>query len=199
MRNQARKLQCFAEGTSRIACLVVMAAVLPAGAVASNSARIQQSQTRDNTRLEESLKTEVRHQLVLLPYLTVFDNLEYSVDGTTVTLQGQVVRPTLKSDAENVVKRVEGVEKVVNNIEVLPASPDDDQIRRAEYRAIYGFGPLEKYAMSTMASIHIIVKEGRVTLEGVVDNQSDKDAANVRANGVANVFGVTNNLKVVKQ
>jgi hyperosmotically inducible protein len=199
VRNQARKLQCFAEGTSRIACLVVMAAVLPAGAVASNSARIQQSQTRDNTRLEESLKTEVRHQLVLLPYLTVFDNLEYSVDGTTVTLQGQVVRPTLKSDAENVVKRVEGVEKVVNNIEVLPASPDDDQIRRAEYRAIYGFGPLEKYAMSTMASIHIIVKEGRVTLEGVVDNQSDKDAANVRANGVANVFGVTNNLKVVKQ
>jgi len=199
VRNQARKLQCFAEGTSRIACLVVMAAVLPAGAVASNSARIQQSQTRDNTRLEESLKTEVRHQLVLLPYLTVFDNLEYSVDGTTVTLQGQVVRPTLKSDAENVVKRVEGVEKVVNNSEVLPASPDDDQIRRAEYRAIYGFGPLEKYAMSTMASIHIIVKEGRVTLEGVVDNQSDKDAANVRANGVANVFGVTNNLKVVKQ
>src|SRR5271156_2238859 len=170
---------------------IIRAAAIPAA--------VQQSPTRDNAHFEDWLKNEVHHQLALLPYYSIFDNLEYSIDGTTVTLQGQVVHGVIKGDAESAVKKIEGVEKVINNIEILPPSPDDDQIRRAEYRAIYGFGPLEKYAMSTMASIHIIVKEGRVTLEGVVDNQSDKDAANVRANGVANVFGVTNNLKVVKQ
>jgi hyperosmotically inducible periplasmic protein len=158
----------------------------------------QQSHTRTDAHFEDWLKNEVRHQLVLLPYYSIFDNLEYSIDGATVTLQGQVVHPTLKDDAGSAVKKIEGVEKVVNNIEILPPSPDDDQIRRAEYRAIYGFGPLEKYALSSVASIHIIVKGGHVTLEGVVDNQADKDAANVRANGVANVFSVTNNLKVVK-
>ena len=158
----------------------------------------QQSHARSDAHFEEWLKNEVRHQLVLLPYYSIFDNLEYSIDGATVTLQGQVVHATIKDDAESAVKKIEGVEKVVNNIEILPPSPDDDQIRRAEYRAIYGFGPLEKYALSSVSSIHIIVKGGHVTLEGVVDNQADKDAANVRANGVANVFSVTNNLKVVK-
>jgi hyperosmotically inducible protein len=158
----------------------------------------QQSHSRDNSHFAEWLKNEVHHQLALLPYYSIFDNLEYSIDGATVTLQGQVVHATIKDDAENAVKKIEGVEKVINNIEILPPSPDDDQIRRAEYHSIYGFGPLEKYATSSVASIHIIVKGGHVTLEGVVDNQSDKDTANIRANSVANVFSVTNNLKVVK-
>ncbi len=158
----------------------------------------QQAHTRDTAHFADWLKTEVHHQLALLPYYSIFDNLEYSIDGATVTLQGQVVHATLKDDAENSVKKIEGVEKVINNIEILPPSPDDDQIRHAEFRSIYGFGPLEKYAYSSVASIHIIVKGGHVTLEGVVDSQSDKDTANVRANAVANVFSVTNNLKVVK-
>jgi hyperosmotically inducible periplasmic protein len=169
---------------------IIRAAAIPAA--------VQQSPTRDNAHFEELLKNEVHHQLALLPYYSIFDNLEYSIDGTTVTLQGQVVHGVIKGDAESAVKKIEGVEKVVNNIEILPPSPDDDQIRRAEYRSIYGFGPLEKYAWSSVASIHIIVKGGHVTLEGVVDNQSDKDAAYLRANSVANVFSVANNLKVVK-
>ena len=91
---------------------------------------------------------EVRHELVMLPYYGVFDNLSYKVDSDgTVTLLGQVVRPTLKSDAENVVKQIEGVEKVVNNIEVLPTSMNDDRIRRATYRAIYGNSALSEYQL----------------------------------------------------
>lgn len=157
----------------------------------------QQTPTHGSAH-DDWLKNEVRHQLVLLPYYSIFDNLEFSVDGSTVTLQGQVARASLKSDAENVVKKVEGVEKVVNSIEILPPSPMDDDIRRAEYRSIYGFPSLEKYAVSSVPSIHIVVKSGHVTLEGVVDNQADKDAANVRASTVPNVFSVTNNLRVVK-
>ena len=176
----------------------VLSAGPRAGTRPAIRAAAQQSHARSEAHFDGWLKNEVRHQLVLLPYYSIFDNLEYSIDGATVTLQGQVVHATLKDDAESAVKKIEGVEKVVNNIEILPPSPDDDQIRRAEYRAIYGFGPLEKYALSSVASIHIIVKGGHVTLEGVVDNQADKDAANVRANRVANVFSVTNNLKVLK-
>lgn len=182
--------------------LVLSAGLLCVGTGAATRLPIragaQQAHTRDSAHFDEWLKNEVRHQLVLLPYYSIFDNLAYSINGATVTLQGQVVHATLKDDAESAVKKIEGVEKVVNNIEILPPSPGDDDIRRAEFRSIYSFGPLEKYAVSNMPSIHIIVKGGHVTLEGVVDNQADKDAANVRANGVPNVFSVTNNLKVVK-
>jgi hyperosmotically inducible protein len=141
---------------------------------------------------------EVRHELLMLPYFTVFDNLSYKVDGYNVTLIGQVTRPTLKSDAENVVKRIEGVEQVDNQIEVLPVSPNDDRIRRAVYRAIYGYPALQKYAMGVQQPIRIIVKNGNVFLEGVVDNEADKNIANIRANGVSGVFSVKNNLQVVK-
>jgi hyperosmotically inducible periplasmic protein len=141
---------------------------------------------------------EVRHELLMLPYFSVFDNLSYKVDGYTVTLIGQVTRPTLKSDAENVVKRIEGVEHVDNQIEVLPLSPNDDRIRRAVYRAIYGYPALQKYALGVQQPIRIIVKNGNVTLEGVVDNDADKNIANIRANGVSGVFSVKNNLQVVK-
>ena len=141
---------------------------------------------------------EVRHELLMLPYFSVFDNLSYKVDGYNVTLIGQVTRPTLKSDAENVVKRIEGVEHVDNQIEVLPVSPNDDRIRRAVYRAIYGYASLQKYALGVQQPIPIIVMNGNVTLEGVVDNEGDKNIANIRANGVSGVFKVTNNLQVVK-
>jgi hyperosmotically inducible periplasmic protein len=145
---------------------------------------------------EEYLQREVRHQLVMLPYYSVFDNLEYKVEGYTVVLSGQVAWPTLKSDAGNVVKRIEGVEKVVNNIEVLPLSSNDDRIRRAEYRAIYGNPQLDRYALQAVPSIHIIVKNGNVTLVGVVANEMDKNIAGLKANGVPGVFSVTNDLRV---
>ncbi len=151
---------------------------------------------RDMAQYQSWLTEEVRHQLVTLPWYTVFDNLEYRVDGSEVTLFGQAVIPTLKIDAGNAVKNIEGVTKVVNNIEVLPPSPMDDQIRRAEFRAIFGEATLERYAMGSVPSIHIVVKEGHVTLEGVVATQSDKDLVNIRANTVPGVFSVTNNLRV---
>jgi hyperosmotically inducible protein len=149
-------------------------------------------------RSTERITREVRHELLMLPYLGVFDNLAYKVDGYNVTLFGQVTRPTLKSDAENVVKKIEGVERVDNQIEVLPVSPMDDRLRRQLYRAIYGYPALQKYALGVQQPIRIIVKAGKVTLEGVVDNEGDKNIANIRANGVPGVFSVTNNLQVVK-
>jgi hyperosmotically inducible protein len=144
----------------------------------------------------ERFVREIRHELVMLPYYGVFDNLAYKVDGYNVTLMGQVTRPTLKSSAENVVKDVEVVQKVVNNIEVLPVSPNDDRLRLALYRSIYGHTALNRYALNAVPPIHIIVKNGQVTLEGVVANEMDKNIANVQANGVSGVFGVTNNLRV---
>lgn len=147
---------------------------------------------------QRSLVEAVRHELVMLPYYSIFDNLAYKVDGNTVTLYGEVTRPVLKSDAERTVKRIEGVERVVNNVQVLPLSPFDDRIRMAEYRAIFGYGPMYRYAMGANPSIHIIVDNGHVTLEGVVSNTGDKNIAGIRANGVPGVFSVTNNLQVVR-
>lgn len=146
---------------------------------------------------DNRIAKEVRHQLVMLPYYSIFDDLGFIVNGGTVTLEGAVVRPTLKSDAENVTKRVEGVTNVVNNIEVLPLSPNDDRIRVAMARTIYGSSQLgPRYANRALPSIHIIVKNGNVTLEGVVANTFDKNFINVRANGVPGVFHVDNNLQV---
>lgn len=150
-------------------------------------------------RGRERLIREVRHELVMLPYYGVFDNLSYKLDGYNVTLLGQVTRPTLKSDAERVVKSIEGVEKVDNQIEVLPLSPNDDRLRPRVYRAIYGRAPLDRYALQAVPPIHIIVKNGNVTLEGVVANEGDKNMANIRANGVSGVFQVVNNLAVEKK
>ena len=145
---------------------------------------------------QDRLSREVRHELVMLPYYGVFDNLAYKVDGRTVTLLGQVTRPTLKSDAENVVKDIEGVERVENHIEVLPLSSMDDGVRIATYRSIYGYTGLDRYGLQAVPSIHIIVANGKVTLEGVVATEADKNMAGVRANGVSGVFSVTNNLRV---
>jgi hyperosmotically inducible periplasmic protein len=149
-------------------------------------------------RTQERITKEVRHELLMLPYFGVFDYIAFKVDGSsgTVTLLGQVVRPTLKSDSENVIKHIEGVEKVDNQIEVLPTSPMDDRLRIRLFRAIYQYPALQKYELGVQKPIRIIVKNGHVNLEGVVDNDADKNIAGVRANSVSGVFSVTNNLQV---
>lgn len=143
------------------------------------------------------LNDQVRHELVMLPYYSIFDDLAYSVNGGTVTLYGDVTRPVLKDDAGNVVKKIPGVTNVVNNIRVLPLSPFDNRIRVAEYRAVFGgSSTLYRYALGANPSIHIIVDNGHVTLKGVVSSQADKNLAYIRANGVPGVFSVTNDLLV---
>jgi len=138
----------------------------------------------------------VRHELVMLPYLSVFDNITFQVDGSTVTLAGEVNRPSLKKSADRVVARIEGVNLVVNEIEVLPTSPYDDRIRLQVLRALYGHPALDRYSLSAQPAIRIIVKRGDVTLEGVVNRELEKSIANLQANSVPGVFSVTNNLKV---
>jgi len=150
------------------------------------------------TNTPKPLPERVRHELAMLPYYNVFDDLGFRVDGSTVTLYGDVTNPVLKSDAARAVQHVEGVQQVVNSINVLPLSPMDWSIRRAEYRAIYGYSSMYRYAMGAMPSIHIIVSDGHVKLEGVVNNQGDKNIAGIRANGVPGVFSVENNLQVAK-
>ena len=145
---------------------------------------------------QDRITREVRHELVMLPYYGVFDNLGYRVDGGTVSLSGQVTRPTLKSDAENVVKGIEGVTRVDNQIEVLPLSSMDDGIRIATYRTIFGKPGLDRYAMQAVPPIHIVVANGKVTLEGVAATEADKNLAGIYANTVSGVFSVTNNLHV---
>lgn len=143
------------------------------------------------------LQEEIRHDLVMLPWYGVFDDLKFQVadGGRHVILSGQVTRPTLRSDAQRVVERIEGVEKVTNNIEVLPLSWFDDRIRVAVARSIFGYGPMYRYAMGAVPSIHIIVKNGHVRLTGVVANEGDKTLARIRANGVGGVFSVTDDLR----
>jgi hyperosmotically inducible periplasmic protein len=152
----------------------------------------------ENNQAPDRLSREVRHELVMLPYYGVFDNLAYRVDNGTVTLFGEVTQPTVKSDAEKAVKGIEGVTRVVNNIEVLPLSPMDDQIRRAVFREIYSANGLDKYGFQAVPSIHIIVKNGHVVLEGVVANAGDRDIAGIRAKTVPNVFSVDNKLRLDK-
>jgi hyperosmotically inducible periplasmic protein len=167
---------------------------LTASAFANSSAPARQNQNEPVA--QQQIVKEVRHELVMLPYYSVFDMLSYKVEGDKVTLDGAVVRPTLKSDAEAVVKKVAGVSSVVNNIKILPPSQLDDQIRRAEFRAIYSEPALSRYGFQSVQAIHIIVENGHVTLEGAVDSDNDKNLAGIRANSVANVFSVTNNLQV---
>ena len=143
-------------------------------------------------------ENEVRHGLLMLPYFGVFDNLEFqlSEDGKHVTLSGQVTRPTLRSDAERVVQHMEGVERVTNNIEVLPLSPMDDRTRLAVAQTLFRDSVLSRYSWGAIPPIHIIVKNGHVTLQGIVANETDKNIATIRANGVFGVFSVTNDLRL---
>lgn len=160
----------------------------------------QESQRdQPSAKSQERIVKEVRHELLMLPYFGVFDYIAFKVDGYTVTLLGSVVKPVTKSDAENSIKRIEGVEKVDNQIEVLPPSSMDDRLRQRLFRAIYQYPALQKYELGVQKPIRIIVKSGRVTLEGVVDSDGDKNMVGIRANTVSGVFSVTNNLQVVKQ
>lgn len=156
----------------------------------------QNPPARGSGQYQSWLTNEVRHQLVMIPWLSLFDNLQYRVDGNNVTLSGQVTDPVIKDDAGKAVKGIEGVGQVTNNIEVLPVSPMDNQIRRAEYQAIYSFPQLQKYSTMALPQIHIVVKNGHVTLDGTVLNQGDKQAAEIRAKSVPNVFSVTDNLQI---
>jgi hyperosmotically inducible periplasmic protein len=181
----------------KLALATTLALALSAAAVAAKHDSNHNDPFIAGDANENRIAKEVRHQLVMLPYYGVFDDIAFRVEGSKVTLLGAVTRPTLKSDAENVTKRVEGVTQVDNRIEVLPLSSMDDQIRMAEYRAIYGDPVLStRYGFRAVPSIHIVVKNGNVNLEGVVANQGDKDMVNIRANGVPNVFKVTNDLQV---
>jgi hyperosmotically inducible protein len=186
-----------------IAGLALLAATIPVWAAQPQTTSPQKEKPKrvlqDPERARQRIIREVHHELVLLPWYSVFDNLEYKVEGDRVTLIGQVARPSLKADAESAVKGIEGVEKVVNEIEVLPLSPNDDRIRRAVYRAIYGNSVLERYALQAVPPIHIIVKNGNVTLEGVVATELEKNVAKMQASGVSGTFSVTDHLKVEKE
>ena len=180
---------------------IILAVLLFSIGAYSQPSTQQNTTNRDRSVLsqpgQKRIIKEVHHELVMLPFYGVFDNLAYQVapDGT-VTLLGQVSRPALKSDAERAVRSIEGVERVVNNIQVLPTSPNDDRIRRETYRAIYGNEVLSQYQLRAVPPIHIIVDNGHLTLEGVVARQMEKQIAETQAKSVPGVFSVMNNLKV---
>lgn len=149
----------------------------------------------DQALERQQVSKRVRKELVTLPYYGVFDNLAYEIEGRTVTLHGQVVRPSTRTDAARRVAKINGVERVVNNIEVLPLSGFDDRIRREAYRSIFNTSGLYRYAMGSNPSLHIVVNHGHLTLEGVVGSRMDKQLAEFAARGISGVFSVTNNLR----
>jgi hyperosmotically inducible protein len=179
MKNMKRRISQF---TISIFAMLLLA-VAPA---------IARAQGATNPQLAK----KVRHELVMLPYYGVFDNLAYSINGGQVTLYGQVVRPTTRSDAERRVKKIAGVTHVENNIKVLPLSSFDDSIRAATYRSIARMGGLYRYLQGVNPSLHIVVDRGHVALEGVVSNSGDRNLAYVAANRVPGVFSVQNNLRI---
>ena len=172
--------------------IVALAAVL---ALTTSAVVAAPAQFGELVLSQQQVAKKVRKELVTLPFYGVFDNLDYQVEGSTVSLYGQVVRPTTRKDAERRVARISGVERVVNNIEVLPLSPFDDSIRVRTYRTLFRGGGLYRYARGANPSIHIIVNRGHVTLEGVVANKLDRQLAYLAASSVPEVFSVTNNLR----
>jgi hyperosmotically inducible periplasmic protein len=168
------------------------------GASGPTPGAVQHSSTQTSTQEKSTspVEREIHHQLLLLPYYSVFDNLEFSLSGSKVILVGQVVRPTLKANAEAAVKSVEGVVTVDNRIEVLPVSAADDDLRTAIYRAVFEDDELKKYGVPTLPTLHILVKNGHVSLAGFVDSEGDKNLAATRTRGVANVGAVRNDLAV---
>ena len=173
--------------------------MIPMGGTVGKAAPLQSSQapaSRQSPKYDAWLNKQVHHQLAMLPYYGIFDDLSYSINGTEVTLNGKVLNPSTKSGAVASVKHIEGVTKVNDNIGVLPPSSMDARIRRAEYRSIFGFANLHRYAMGANPSIHIIVENGHVTLVGYVDNKADMQEAYMRANAVPGVFSVTNHLQL---
>ena len=170
-----------------IAALLIAGFALPASA---------QKNPQPPARFTQRVQKQVMHEILMLPQYNEFDAIGFKVEGYDVTLFGHVFHATLKSDAEHAIKKIEGVEKIHNQIEILPPSPMDDRLRVQLFRAIYGYGPLQRYGVGSNRPIHIIVDRGHVTLEGVVDSTGDRNIASIRANGVSGVFSVTNNLEV---
>ena len=162
----------------------------------ASAAPVSNSAVQPDAKYEAWLNKQVHHKLAMLPYYGIFDDLSYSINGTEVTLDGKVLNPSTKSGAVASVKHIEGVTKVNDNIGVLPPSSMDARIRRAEYRSIFGFAGLYRYAQGANPSVHIIVENGHVTLVGYVDNKSDMQEVYMRANAVPGVFSVTNHLQL---
>jgi hyperosmotically inducible protein len=160
---------------------------------------VAQGNKKFSSKAQERITKEVRHRILSLPDFGTFDNIAFKLNGYDVVLFGQVIEPSLKDDAEKVVKKIEGVERVDNRIEVLPTSGNDDRIRRDVFNAIYRYAPLQHYGVGSNRPIRIIVNHGNVALEGVVDRESDKNMAGLRANGVPGVFSVKNNLVVPRK
>jgi hyperosmotically inducible protein len=164
--------------------------------LAASAAVAAPAETSGERAAYEQLAKKVRKELVTLPWYGVFDNLAYEIDGSTVKLYGQVVQPSTRKDAERRVRKLKGVEQVVNNIEVLPLSPFDDSIRASAYRTLFGWNsPLFRYGRGVNPSVHIVVNRGRLTLEGVVASEGDRRLAYMLANSIPGVFSVTNNLR----
>lgn len=164
--------------------------VLPASAAA---------QDRSPEFTKSRLERQIRKEILTLPYYGVYDAIGYQIDGSTVTLSGYVVRPTTKKDAEEAVSDISGVARVINNIEVLPLSPSDDRIRVRILQTLANRGgSLYRYFLGANPSIRIIVNRGRVSLEGFADTKGDANLAYILTRGVPGTFGVTNNLKVLR-
>lgn len=171
----------------------ILAFVMVAGLVASPAST--QHDAQPSPKFTQHAEKQIRHEILMLPYYGVFDVIGFKLEGYNVTLFGHVAHATLKSDAEHAIKKIEGVEKINNQIEILPPSPMDDRLRFQLFRAIYGYAPLQRYGVGANRPIHIIVDHGHVTLEGFVDSAGDSNLVNIRANGVPGVFSVTNNLQ----
>ncbi len=179
-----------------LSATVLLSAVGAATVGAQNPTGGNPAKAEEKLLPSASLYREIRHELVVLPFYSVFDYVDFTLEGKKVTLTGAVLRLTLKEQAEGAVKSLEGVDTVVDHIEVLPVSPSDDELRDAIYRAIYEDPVLQKYAVHDVPTIHILVKNGNVTLEGLVESEADKNLAGARVKTVANVGGVRNNLMV---
>jgi hyperosmotically inducible periplasmic protein len=178
-------------------CIVgVASAALFATCVTPAQTSAPRNPARPAENATTNLSREIHHQILALPFYSVFDSINFVLEGHKVTLTGQVLRRTLKEHAQAAVKSIEGVDTVVDQIEVLPVSPTDDDLRRAIYRALYEDPVLERYATETVPPVHIIVKNGHVTLEGTLESVSDKNLAGARAATVPNVAGIKNDLQV---
>lgn len=179
-----------------LSLMLVIGFVLVNGFVLAQTVDQTGANSAIDQRSEERIVKQVRHELLVIPQVTIFDNLAYRVDGETITLMGEVRNPVIKDEAQTAVKHIEGVEQVNNQIEVLPVSQNDDRIRRQVARAIFNEPRLFEYATQPVPPVHIIVKNGHVSLEGVVANRDDKNVAGIRANSVPGVFSVENDLRV---
>jgi hyperosmotically inducible periplasmic protein len=189
INQEQRNMSTIKRGIFGVLAAIVLAATTAVAAPAGAA-------TEQSNQSYEQVVKKVRKELVTLPYYGVFDNLSYKVEGGTVTLYGQVVRPSTRKDAERRVARLAGVSRVINQIEVLPLSSFDDEIRVRSFDAISRMGSLFHYMRSVNPSIHIVVNRGNVTLEGVVSNPTDARLAYIAVNQVPGVFSVTNNLRV---